>query len=145
MNRRILLLITLLAASPLASAVGAIESLSSASTNALTGMLKSQLGVTDKQAAGGVGSILTLAQEKLVKGDFDKIAAVVPGASKYMDQAKKLGAVTGPIKDMDGLKAAMGRLAMSPETTSKFIPAVTNFVGKAGGGSVQSLLTSVLH
>jgi hypothetical protein len=144
MNRRILLLITLLAVSPLASAVGALESLNSMTKGGITSMLKSQLGVTDQQANGGVGSILTLAQEKLIKGDFDKVAAVVPGASKYMDQAKKLGAVTGPIKDMDGLKAALGRLAMSPDTIDKFVPAVTNLVGKAGGSNVGNLLAGVL-
>jgi hypothetical protein len=110
----------------------------------LTGLLKGQLGVTEDQAAGGVGSILTLAQEKLIKGDFDKIAQVVPGASKYMAQAKSLGAVTGPIKDMNGLQAALGRLAMSPEVQAKFVPAVTDYIGKAGGGSVQKLLAGAL-
>jgi hypothetical protein len=110
----------------------------------LTGLLKGQLGVTEDQAAGGVGSILTLAQEKLIKGDFDKITQVVPGASKYMAQAKSLGAVTGPIKDMKGLQAALGRLAMSPEVQAKFVPAVTDYIGKAGGGSVQKLLAGAL-
>jgi hypothetical protein len=144
MNRRIALLITLLALPAWASATDLESLTSSLKSSPLTGMLTSQLGVTEKQATGGVGSILTLAQEKLIKGDFDKIAAVVPGASKYMDQAKKLGAVTGPIKDMNGLKAALGRLAMSPDTISKFVPAVSNFVGKAGGSEVGSLLAGVL-
>ncbi len=40
----------------------------------LVGTLKSALGVTDSQAEGGVGAMLSLAQERLAKGDFDKIA-----------------------------------------------------------------------
>jgi hypothetical protein len=61
------------------------------SSDPIVGALKSALGVTDNQAQGGLGSILTLAREHLAKGDFDKIAAVVPGAQKYLDAAKKLG------------------------------------------------------
>jgi hypothetical protein len=49
--------------------------------NPLMSKLTSSLGVTQDQAEGGVGSILTLAQEKLAKGDFDKVAALIPGAS----------------------------------------------------------------
>jgi len=144
MNRRIALLIALLALPAWASATDLSTLTNSLKSSPLTGMLTSQLGVTEQQATGGVGSILTLAQEKLIKGDFDKVAAVVPGASKYMDEAKKLGAVTGPIKDMNGLKSALGKLAMSPDTINKFVPAVSNFVGKAGGSEVGNLLAGVL-
>jgi hypothetical protein len=31
---------------------------------------------------GGVGSVLTLAQEKLSSGQFNQMASVIPGASK---------------------------------------------------------------
>ena len=141
MNRRTMLFFALLAAPTLVNAqLDALRSMK----DPLTGLLRSQLGVTEDQAAGGVGSILTLAQEKLIKGDFDRIAQVVPSAGKYMAQAKSLGAVTGPIKDMKGLQAALGRLAMSPETQAKFVPAVTDYIGKAGGDSVQKLLAGVL-
>ena len=61
----------------------------------LIGGLTSSLGVTENQAMGGVGSVLTLAQEKLAKGEFDQVAKVIPGSSKYLDMAKSLGAVTG--------------------------------------------------
>ena len=51
--------------------------------NPLMRKLTSSLGVTQDQAEGGVGSILTLAQEKLAKGDFDKIAALIPGEQAW--------------------------------------------------------------
>jgi Protein of unknown function VcgC/VcgE (DUF2780) len=113
-------------------------------SNALLGMLTSKLGVTQNQAEGGVGSILKLAQEKLVKGDFDQVAAVIPGASKYLDKAKSLGAFTGNLDNVAGLNGALGKLGISPDTAARFIPAVTDFVGKAGGSKVGGLLKSVL-
>lgn len=143
MNRRTLLLC--LGALPLSSlAQTDLGSLTSALKNPLMGMLTSQLGVTEAQATGGVGSYLALAQEKLAKGDFDKIASLVPGASKYVDQAKKLGAVTGPLKNLAGLNGALGKLGMNSETVAKFVPTVTDYLGKAGGSSVQNMLATML-
>jgi len=104
----------------------------------------SPLGVSEKQAAGGIGSMLTLAQEKLVAGDFDKITSVVPGASKYLDMAKSLGAVTGPIGNLQGLTSALGRLGINASTASKFVPTVTNYLSKVGGSDVGNLLASAL-
>jgi Protein of unknown function VcgC/VcgE (DUF2780) len=110
----------------------------------LTGMLESQLGVTSDQAAGGLGSLLTLASERLAAGDFDQLASLVPGASGYMETAKKLGAVTGPLSNVAGLNSALGRLGMSPETVAKFAPTVADYLGKVGGEETNRLLASVL-
>ena len=144
MNRR--WLIGALAALP---AVGGAQSLDSlkgllSSSDPIVGALKSALGVTDNQAQGGLGSILTLAQEHLAKGDFDKIAQVVPGAQKYLDAAKKLGAVAGPVKNSAGLNSAYSRLGIAPETAAKFTPTVLDAVGKVGGDSVRNLLAGAL-
>jgi hypothetical protein len=110
----------------------------------LTDNLTKSLGVTQKQAAGGVGSMLTLAEEKLPAGDFDKVAGAIPGASKYVDMAKSLGAVSGPVGGSSGLNAALGRLGISSTTAAKFVPAVTSFVDKAAGPQVSSLLKSAM-
>jgi len=121
-----------------------LGSLTSALKDPLTSMLSSKLGVTSDQAKGGVGSYLTLAREKLAKGDFDKIAALVPGASKYMDSAKQLGAVSGPVKNLAGLNGSLGKLGIKPETAATFVPTVTDYLGKAGDGTVTKLLGSVM-
>jgi hypothetical protein len=115
-----------------------------AGSNALMGSLTSKLGVTQSQAEGGVGSILKLAQEKLVKGDFDKIAAAIPGSQKYLDTAKSLGAYSGAIGNLAGLNSSLAKLGIPPETAAKFLPLVTDFVGKVGGEKVGALLKSAL-
>lgn len=144
MNRRILLLATLSLPLTALAETPSLGSLTSGLKDPLMSMLKSQLGVTEDQAKGGVGSYLLLAQEKLAKGDFDKVASLVPSASKYMDSAKKLGAVTGPLKNAAGLKGALSKLGMKSETASKFGPTVTNYLGTAGGDSVKQMLAGVL-
>jgi uncharacterized protein VcgC/VcgE DUF2780 len=112
--------------------------------NPLLSSLTSSLGVTQDQAEGGLGSILTLAQEKLAKGDFDKVASVIPGASKYLEKAKALGAVAGPLANAAGLNGAFSKLGISPATASKFIPKVTKYVGKLGGKDLGTKLANAL-
>jgi uncharacterized protein VcgC/VcgE DUF2780 len=144
MHRRIILASLLLAPFAIASAENSVSSLLGSASNPLMGMLTSKLGVSQDQAEGGVGSILKLAQEKLAKGDFDKVAKAIPGASNYLEKAKSLGAISGALGNKDGLMAALGKLGISPDTAAKFIPAVTNFVSKAGGSKVGNLLKSAL-
>jgi hypothetical protein len=144
MNRRILLLATLSIPFAATAQTPSLGSLTSGLKDPLLKAVTSQLGVTEDQAKGGIGSYLTLAQEKLAKGDFDKIAALVPGASKYMETAKKLGAVAGPLKNVAGLNSSLGKLGMKPETVSKFAPTVTSYLGTAGGDSVKQMLAGML-
>lgn len=108
------------------------------------GLLRRTLGMSEDQMEGGLGSILTLAQEKLAAGDFDKIASVIPGASGYLEKAKELGAVIGPIGNVEGLNGALGRLGIDQETAEKFVPAVKDLVSRLGGSDVGNLLGGVL-
>ena len=136
--------LTVRAADPLNTDALKSSVLGSTSSNPLLGMLTSKLGVSADQAEGGVGSMLKLAQEKLAKGDFDQVAAVVPGAQKYLDKAKSLGAYSGALGNLAGLNGALGKLGIPPETASKFVPMVTDYVGKAGGSKAGALLKSAL-
>jgi hypothetical protein len=121
-----------------------MSSVKSLGSSQLTGLLTQQLGVTQNQAEGGVGSMLKLAQEKLSAGDFDMIARAVPGAQKYLDKARSLGAYAGALNNLEGLNGALSKLGIPPETAARFVPAVTNFVGKAGGSKVGNLLKSAM-
>lgn len=129
---------------PLLTSCKEMPSMPGGGSDAIISTLTSTLGLTEQQAQGGVGSILALAQEKLVKGDFDKIAAVIPGSQKYLDMAKSLGAVTGPLTNLAGLNGALSKLGISADKAAKLVPAVTDFVNKAGGPEVGQLLTGAL-
>ena len=109
----------------------------------LAGLLTKQLGVSESQASGGVGSMLLLAQEKLTSGQFDQVAAAIPGSQKYLDTAKKLvGGTT--VGGQSGLKSAFSKLGMSPELVDQFKPVVTNYAGQVGGPEVKTLLENAL-
>jgi hypothetical protein len=116
-------------------------------TNALGGgisdILSNKLGVNSNQAQGGLGAMLTLAKEKLSGTEYGKIAGLIPDAAKYIDLAKKLGAVVGPLKNMAGLNKAFGKLGMNQETSSKFVPTVTDVLSGLGGDTVKGLLGKV--
>jgi len=118
---------------------------SAAGATGLTTALGSNLGLTGDQASGAVGSVLALTQSKLPASDYMKVANSVPGADTYVQKAKDLGVDTSSVTDMNGLNAAYSKLGISPEVGAKVTPMVTNYIGKAGGPAVQSLLTSVLQ
>jgi hypothetical protein len=144
MNRRLFLLATLSIPLVASAQTPSLGSLTSGLKDPLLKLVTNQLGVTEDQAKGGIGAYLTLAQEKLAKGDFDRVAALVPGASKYMESARKLGAVTGPLKNVAGLNRSLTTLGMKSETVAQFAPTVTNYLGTAGGDSVKQMLAGVL-
>lgn len=114
-----------------------------AAAGGLTGMLGSHLGLTGDQASGAVGSVLSLAQEKLQPSDYTQVADAVPGASSYVQKAKDVGAVTGPIGDVNGLNASYSKLGISPEVASQVTPLIAQYVS-AANPTAGGLLSSVL-
>ena len=110
----------------------------------LDSLLGKQLGLTSDQSKGGIGAILGLAKEKLSSADFDKIAAAIPGADKYVAKAKKLGLLDKPMGNKEGLNGAFSKLGISQEKAAKMVPTVTDLMGKMGGDQVKSLMSSAL-
>jgi hypothetical protein len=123
---------------------GCAEMQSMGGSDALMKLVTSQLGVTQNQAMGGVGSELTLAKEKLPSGDFNALAKAIPGTDSYMKAAKDLGAVTGPVGDKAGLQSAFQRLGMNSGMVDKFSGLLSDFAGKMGGDPVKNALAAVL-
>ncbi len=119
----------------------AVKGAADALGGSLPGLLQSQLGLSEDQAAGGLGSMLSLANEKLSASEYDKLAGMIPGAEQYLETAKSLGALSEPLKNMSDLTNALSSLGISPDVISKFVPMVTGYLGKSGGAEVQNLLT----
>ena len=113
-------------------------------TDTLTKLFTSQLGVTSDQAMGGVGSILSLAKERLSTMDFSTLTSLIPGADTFMKASRDLGAVTGPLGDATGLTTAFSRLGMGPDMVPKFTQILSDFVGKAGGQPARNLVAETV-
>jgi hypothetical protein len=131
-----------LAAGLEARASSTIDSL--LSKGGLDKALSQQLGLTKNQSQGGLGAMLGLAKEKLDSGNYDKFAAMVPGADKYLKKAKKLGLLDGKLGNMAGLNQAFAKLGISEDKAAKIVPTVTDMLGKVGGDEVKGMLSSFL-
>lgn len=139
-----ILVLQTVSAAALAGATDLLDPARDAMSGSMAGLLQSQLGVTEEQAEGGIGSMLALAREKLDADQFQRLAGSIPGASGYLEAAQRLGAVTGPLKNLTQLNEALGRLGISPETAARFVSAATELVGRIGGEDAERLLTSAL-
>ena len=120
-----------------------VETAGEAMNGSLASVLQGQLGIDQQQAEGGIGSMLSLVNQKLAAGDFDKLAGMIPGADKYLQSEKDLGAVTAPLKNLEDLNSALASLGISPETVAKSVPTVTEYLGKLGGDYTMSMLRKV--
>lgn len=117
------------------------------SLNIGDGLLKtltSQLGVSDTQALGGAGALLQLAQDKLGVDQFSAISAIIPGSESYLNIAKTVGGISGPMSSLDDVKPIFENLGMSGDMVGDFVPALSGYASMAGGSGVSDLLGSVL-
>jgi hypothetical protein len=143
LNRNAILAVLLLLGGFLGACAQMDSMMGTSSGSSLPSTLTKQLGVTDGQAAGGVGAILAFAQQRLAAGDFDLIAKAIPGSETYLGMAKQLLGGAG-INDKAGLQSAFSKLGMSPNMVSQFAPIVTDYAGKMGGDQASKLLAGLL-
>ena len=66
-----------------------------AGTMDLITTLVDALGITGKQAEGGVGALFNNAKENLSTEDFNKASEAVPGVGKYMAEAPSTDSDSG--------------------------------------------------
>jgi hypothetical protein len=143
----LLIALTLVGAQPAAAQMSATD---------LVETLRTQLGVNDRQATGGAGAVLKLAQERLGPAEFSIVEEAVPGAGDLLGQAPALGAAPGELGgassalglgDLGGLTPLTGAfsiLGMSPELIPQFTDIVLEYVQSGGGEPVAGLLQRAL-
>lgn len=112
--------------------------------DSLVSGLTSGLGIDAKQAAGGIGSIMSLAENKLPASDYSSLTKVLPSADKYLKVAKDAGLLADPITDAGKLYAAMGDLGIDADTASKLYSQVGDYLGDVGGPSARKMLMGLL-
>jgi len=130
----------------------------SAEDSGLVSLLTSKLGVSEKQAEGGAGSIFNIAKQSLSDNDFSSIAKVVPGIEKMMDAAPEeekssgfldsISSIFGSQSDKVGkiskLKNSFQELGLSGDMVGKFMPIVLGYVKEKGGEKLMSTLKDAL-
>jgi hypothetical protein len=130
--------------------------------NDLIGKLVANLNVEEGQAKGGVGLLLKLAQEQLGDLDFAKIKAGIgdSDADEMIDAAPEEGAasalmggiagmlgggdVADKLGDFTGLAEGFGKLNLSTEMITKFVPMVLEFIKERAGEEAMEMLAKVL-
>ena len=132
----------------------------SASAAGLTDTLMSGLGISEKQASGGAGSLMKYAKGNLSGDDFSKVSDSIPDMSSILSaapaMAKSAGGGLGGLGDMAsalggdsvaglaGLASSFTGLGMDAGMIQKFIPMILEYVKGSGGSDVMGLLAGAL-
>ncbi len=130
-----------------------------AADSGLVQLLAKNLGVTEKQATGGAGSIFNLAKQNLDTDDFAKVSKAVPGIGKMMAAAPKqdraagmlggasslLGESAPSVAGVAGLAGSFSQLGMKTTMVNAFIPIILNYVKSKGGEPVMQILQGALQ
>ena len=106
--------------------------------------LTSGLDLDADQAGAGLGSIMSLAQNKLPATDYASLTKLIPNSDSYIKMAQDAGVLTDPITDVGRLNSAMEKLGISPEVSSSMYKKLGDLVGLGGGDSLQSSLMGLL-
>ncbi len=128
---------------------------STAAALGLLPTLTSGLGVTEAQAAGGVGSLLQAAQGSLSGDEFAALGGYIPDADTLLKAAPALGgsdsALGGLLKTagqyseaakMAGTVAAQFEaLGMDPAMVAQFIAKMQGFLQSSGGQTAVDLFS----
>lgn len=97
----------------------------------LVDSISSQLGVTDKQAAGGTAALLSMAKSQLSSDQFQAISDKMPSVTELLggEGSGFSSSVLSKLTNMDGVANAFTALGLSPEHISQFTPMILKFLG----------------
>ena len=124
----------------------------------LTSMLTSQLGVTDKQASGGVGSILSYAKTALPQNKYTTLASAIPNADSLLAMAPAVASQGGSLGSLAGamggssktaglasLASQFSSLGLSSDMISQFVPIILNYFKGSGATGASSILSGLFN
>lgn len=125
----------------------------------LVNALVNQLGINQQQAMGGVGSIFSLAQQRMNPTDFMQLRGNVPGMDQYLSAvpepsssslligsaASMLGGQAGGLGNLAALAGSFQTLGMNSNVITQFVPLVLQYVQGQSGAGAMSLLQSALY
>jgi hypothetical protein len=120
--------------------------------------ISKDLGVTKKQAEGGLVALLRAGEKNLGKRDFEQFVADVPGADKLLERApppSALSSLAGGLGSLfggrnspgrwAGLAASFTELGIDLATARKFGPLVIEHVREHGGEDLVDKIRAALQ
>lgn len=105
-------------------------------TSVLAQAIQQSTNVTPQQAAGGVGSLLALAQNSLGQTQNNELAGLIPGYSSLQQSG-----LTSMIVNSDMVKSSFTALGMDPSLISTFAPIILQTLQSQGAST--GLLSSL--
>ena len=111
-------------------------------TSDLSGMLMQQLGVTQKQADGGVGSILSYAKDSLPSNDYKTLSGAIPNSNSLLSMAP---AAIGSLGGLGGLASQFSSLGLSSSMITQFVPIILNYLKGSGSTDAMSILSGLFN
>ncbi len=104
------------------------------SNSALLTQITSQLPVSDSQAAGGVGSLLTLAQNQLSESNSTELGTLLPG----LDQLTSLtgsSSTLSSITNLESVNKVFNQLGLDSSMVSQYAPIILQYLTSQGASS----------
>jgi hypothetical protein len=129
-----------------------------AAMSSLTGLVTAQLGVTEQQAQGGLGTLFSVAQSTLDGADFQQLSEHVPEMASLLGAAPEVSERTKGISSLvaetgkygDALKsgneayAQFKTLGLDAAQIPQYIEITNQFLKKQGGTDIASLFSKGL-
>jgi len=110
------------------------------SNSALLTQLTNQLPVSETQAAGGVGSLLTLAQNQLSDTNSAELESLLPGLDQLTSLAGSSSTLSS-ITDLAAVNKIFNQLGLDSSMVSQYAPIILQYLTSQGASS--GLLTSL--
>ncbi|CAM2848489.1 DUF2780 domain-containing protein [Vibrio diazotrophicus] len=104
------------------------------SNSALLTQITSQIPVSDTQAAGGVGSLLALAQNQLSDANSSELETLLPGLNQLTSLSESSSAIA-KIADMEAVNNVFNKLGLDSSMVSQFAPQVLQYLTSQGASS----------
>ena len=104
------------------------------SNSALLTQITSQLPVSDTQAAGGVGSLLALAQNQISDANSSELETLLPGLNQLTSLSESSSAIA-KIADMEAVNNVFNKLGLDSSMVSQFAPLVLQYLTSQGASS----------
>lgn len=125
--------------------------------NELISQLTSKIGISEEQAQGGLGGLLSLAKGQLDSDTFSKVEGAIPGAGDLISKFGNLGGgekagglggmlssatsalgMTSNLGGIAGMIGSLSSLGIDLDMMKKFAPIVTGFLNEKGLGDIAS-------